>query len=86
VQGGAAAAREGTAPEAAELTLHAKQDLEVAWSGAELAQLVRGRTLEDALQVLQATLALDAPPVVRLFPNWWPRMPFFWQRIEMEGT
>jgi|GEM_PF-304554 len=53
-------------------------------SSAEVLELVQGRPVEGAAEVLAETLPLARPPEVTVSPKWFPYMPFMPIRIEVE--
>jgi hypothetical protein len=70
-------------------------DLNARWKMAVRRQIETGVVPYDAIQrvlglppnlaaeKLEAALPLDAPPVIRLFPSWWPRMPVLPFRVQV---
>jgi hypothetical protein len=49
-----------------------------------VADEIAGQPLEAATAYIQQTGQYDQPPVIDLFPNWWPQMPFLPFRIQFE--
>jgi hypothetical protein len=49
---------------------------------ATLAGSIAGRTTEEAAGQIEAQLDLAAPPRFRLWPAWWPRVPFLPMRVQ----
>jgi hypothetical protein len=47
-----------------------------------MAQAIQGRTTPEAGLILMETLDLQASPRFRLWPEWWPRLPFLPLRIQ----
>jgi hypothetical protein len=48
----------------------------------ELARPIAGKTAAEAAALLAAELDLETLPRIRLWPGWWPRLPFLPLRIE----
>jgi len=48
----------------------------------ELARRIAGKSTTEAAAILEAALDLEAGPRFRLWPGWWPRLPFLPLRIE----
>jgi hypothetical protein len=52
----------------------------------ELARLIAGKTAAEAAAFLATELDLETLPRIRLWPGWWPRLPFLPLRIEAIWT
>ena len=63
--------------------LRGERTLAPTWSTVDLAQAVRGRSLSQAVDILQTRLPLEEMPEIYIFPEWWPRLPFLPFRIEL---
>lgn len=59
------------------------RQLEANWSNDQAARALVGLSPAEATRRLNGMVALSAPPVVRLMPAWWLRMPFLSFRIEV---
>jgi hypothetical protein len=66
---------------AARWMLDAERVLQADWSRELAVMVIRGRSLEDASQILQAAFSLSTAPQITLFPKWWIRLPFLPFRI-----
>ena len=62
-------------------TLYASRTLQAEISPAQAIALALGQPASQASQRLAEALPLAAPPELRLFPSWWPRLPFLPFRI-----
>lgn len=65
---------------AAKRILGRKIDLE------DAALLAAGLPPEKAIEAFMERLPLSRPPEIQLAPAWWPRLPFFTYRIEIDST
>lgn len=59
------------------------REVEVGWSEGRVIEAIRGRTIDEAAQVLQSSLTLAEPPRILLSPQWWARLPFLPARIQL---
>jgi len=64
-------------------TLRATRQMEARLPASEAVALVQGRTPLDAAERLASGLPLAHAPDIRLFPAWWPRLPFVTFRIQV---
>jgi hypothetical protein len=44
---------------------------------------IRGRTVEQALEWLQANLTLESAPQIKVTPEGWPRLPLLAGRLDI---
>jgi hypothetical protein len=49
---------------------------------AALARAIAGKSTDEAAAIVADRVELDSPPLFRLWPVWWPRLPFLPLRIE----
>lgn len=54
--------------------------------GQSAADLALGKTPAEVQVQLAETLPLAAPPLIQLFPTWWPRLPFLLFQIQIVET
>ena len=66
---------------AARWELDVERELQADLSRELAVMVIRGRSLEDASQILQAAFSLSTAPQITLFPKWWIRLPFLPFRI-----
>lgn len=63
--------------------LRVERFLEVDWSHDALVQAIKGRSIEEASEILAARLPLAEPPRFEIFPAWWVRLPYLPFRITL---
>lgn len=63
--------------------IRAERSLEPVWSQTNLVQAIQGRGIEEARAILQANLPMSAPPLVRVEPSWWARIPLLPFRVQL---
>jgi hypothetical protein len=61
--------------------LDARRTLMARLPPAQVAAATLGLSPQAAVKRLEASLALSAPPEIRLFPPWWPRLPLLPLRV-----
>jgi hypothetical protein len=64
-------------------TLTARRTIKAILSEYEMVEVIRGRSIPEAVNGLQSYAALTTAPVVKLVPSWWPRLPFLSFRISL---
>lgn len=64
-------------------TMHAVRRIVARIPQAQAVGLALGRSPDSARRTLQEGLHLEAPPEIRLLPDWWPRLPALPFRIEV---
>jgi hypothetical protein len=64
-------------------TLTARRTIKAILSEYEMVEVIRGRSIPEAVNGLQSYAALTTAPVVELVPSWWPRLPFLSFRISL---
>ena len=64
--------------------MHADRQIQAQAPTPQAIRLVLGVDPEAASQQLKSELALERPPVIRLTPAWWPRLPILPFRIHIE--
>jgi len=77
------AAVEETASPVARWSLKIEQLLESSWGKAVVIRSIQGRGVQEAVRILEAELHLAEVPQIRLYPNWWSRLPFLPARIHV---
>jgi hypothetical protein len=65
--------------------VEAVRQLKAIWSRDEVIRLVRGQDLMSAGKIIQAHYPLKFPPVFRIAPEWWPRLPYLPFRIKVNA-
>ncbi|MEN6410822.1 MAG: baseplate J/gp47 family protein [Anaerolineaceae bacterium] len=56
--------------------LTVKQKISPDVNGDDLARIIRGQRVDQAAQQLEQRIVLQSPPVFRIKPGWWQRLPF----------
>jgi len=74
---------DGSRPATARWDLGIERMLEKGLPEASIVRAVQGRAITEASSSLQARLSLIEPPHIRIWPSWWPRMPFLPFRIQV---
>jgi hypothetical protein len=65
--------------------MSARRSLKAVVPPDQVTNLLLGATPAEAAARLQAAYPLDAPPAIRLLPDWWPRLPLLPFRIQITG-
>jgi hypothetical protein len=73
----------GEEPGSVRWTLSVGRSLDADWSNADIIRATQGRSVRDAITLLQNMLKLAAPPRIEIDPSWWGRMPFLPARIQV---
>lgn len=79
----ASAAEVGASPTTVRWQIRLERTLEAGWSDADIANALRGRTVDEAGQFLQSRLVLAGPPEISLSPSFWSRMPYLPAQIKL---
>jgi hypothetical protein len=61
----------------------AQRKVQVSISANQAVDLVKGLTLNHAVDNLERTLPVNQHPKIMLSPSWWPRLPFLTMRINL---
>jgi hypothetical protein len=72
-----AAPREETENRVARGVLHIRRMAQGQWSGDVLAEAIRGKTIPEAMEILQSHIQLAQKPQISIFPGFWNRLPYF---------
>ena len=64
-------------------TIHVQRNIKEQLKMAGLSDLIKGTTIERAMERISTSLSLAEPAQISVSPNWWPRMPLVSLRIQV---
>ena len=64
-------------------TIHIQRNIQQQLKMDGLSDLVKGTTIERAMERLSTSLSLVEPAQISVSPNWWPRLPLVSMRIQV---
>ena len=63
--------------------IRARRDLQASIDKEQAAESITGQTVKQAQSILTANFPIRDKPAIRLYPAWWPRLPFLPMRINI---